>query len=125
MTSIERPCPSCGSANVKWRRRRWYDALLGLPVSLLTFLGPSRSTDGVSYATSASLPNMIAFLHGQKLTSHAHITHAHVPGPSEQPSPVAREFYYRCRNCGGRGKHFEQPSFSRHATDDAPSPPRV
>jgi hypothetical protein len=116
MTAIDRPCPSCRSNNVKWRRRRWYDALLGLPVSVLTYLGPSRSTDGVSYATSTSSPNMLSFLHGQQLTKHAHITHAHRPETDRKIDTMTVQLLYRCRDCGSHGKHAEKrtlrpPSF--------------
>ena len=67
---------------------------------------------------------MVTSLYGQHITKHAHLTHRHIPGPDAEPSPLkAQLYYYRCRDCGGHGKHFEKRSVSR--SGNAAAPPGV
>lgn len=105
LPAIDRPCPDCGSRNVDWRRRRWYDGLFKFLEGLL-LIGGTRHTNGggVTHATSATFSNFaIGHPHFHQLPLRQRRS---FDEPETESNRRAADLLYRCRQCGGKGEVF-------------------
>ena len=92
LPAMERPCPSCGSRNLRWRRRRWYDGPLNFLEGMLTIASTRTTHGGVPHAYSDP----------SSFNDQQH---------REQRRKFGRrtaELFYRCSDCKSSGEDFEE-----------------
>lgn len=92
LPAIDRPCPSCGSKNVQWRRRRWYDGPLNFLEGMLTIASTRRTHGGVMHAYSDPRSFDEQYLREQR---------------RKRGRPTA-ELFYKCPDCKSSGEDFEE-----------------
>jgi predicted RNA-binding Zn-ribbon protein involved in translation (DUF1610 family) len=94
MATINRPCPSCGSKNVRWRKRRWYDGPLNFLETMFSGAGTIRTDDGISPMARSTMD--AGFMRER--------------GIEEQKRKMGRrtaELFYRCSDCRSSGEDFD------------------
>jgi hypothetical protein len=94
MATINRPCPSCGSTNVRWRKRRWYDGPLNFLETMLSGATMIRTDDGIGPLQRSTMD--ASFMRDR--------------GIAEQKRKMGRrtaELFYKCTDCHSKGEDFE------------------
>lgn len=89
------PCPMCGSTNVWWRGRRWYD----VPLTWLRYIivAPIEMVFGTKQRASGGIGH----------TAH-HISYEAARDAYDDRMSVATgRWFWRCGSCGERGQVFE------------------
>ena len=96
------PCPNCGSGNVRWRRRRFYDVILtyarylaDVVVSTLFGMGQTRIAGGGSH--SAGRANLQALAYSESRQFYE----------SRMGTKTASRFW-RCPDCRKKGQVFDR-----------------
>jgi rubrerythrin len=97
-TGQPEPCPMCGSADVRWRRRRWYDgARNGMRYSIEAVLSTvfrQRSVTGMRDVDVWQERNQ-ALMDAHRIKAHDHAL-----------SSKTADRFWRCRACKREGHVF-------------------
>jgi predicted RNA-binding Zn-ribbon protein involved in translation (DUF1610 family) len=105
MTMINHPCPSCGSDNVKWRRRRWYDGPLNVLEGMLTIATTKQTHAGAHHA----------------FTDPRSFDQEYQREQRRKMGRRVAELFYRCADCKSSGEDFEEWTY-RPPTRHKPPP---
>ena len=85
------PCPNCGSRNVRWRKRRWYDGPLNFLETMFSGATSMRTDDGISAMERSGMDP--SFMRQR--------------GIDEQHRKMGRhtaELFWRCPDCRLKGE---------------------
>jgi hypothetical protein len=91
------PCPECGSRNVRWRKRRWYDGPLNFIETMLTGAGTIRTDDGIDPMARSGMDSGFMRDRGVQETR-------------RQMGRRTAELFWRCPDCKQKGEANEQDS---------------
>jgi hypothetical protein len=91
MDVIDRPCPSCGSNNVRWRKR-WYDGPLNFIEGMLTIATTKTTHAGPHHAFTDPQSFDQEYLREQR----------------RKLGRRTAELFYRCQDCKSSGEDFEE-----------------
>ena len=100
LAQTSEPCPDCGSNDVRWRRRRFYDVLL----TYLRYLVDSIATTG---ATKSSVPGSILSDRANRARVVAHQYREARKLYEDRVGTKTASRFWKCRACGHRGQVFD------------------
>ncbi len=87
------PCPICGSRNVRWRARRWYDRIFTLVAYLVNALSLSGLSSRRQYG-------------GDGIDVAAGVREQVV---QDRTGLKTARCFWRCPDCGNSGAIFDEP----------------
>jgi hypothetical protein len=110
------PCPMCGSADVRWRRRRWFDVartwLGSLAEHALHFVLSKSTTRATIPGARSSAPSYFPDPKTERMIDNANRV-AHYGKSRElyesELSFVTAARFWRCRTCKREGHMFADP----------------
>jgi ssDNA-binding Zn-finger/Zn-ribbon topoisomerase 1 len=88
-------CPNCGSKNVRWRNRRWYDGPLNFLETMFTGATAIRTDEGISAMERSAMDS--SFMRQR--------------GIDEQRREMGRrtaELFWRCPDCRLKGEESKE-----------------
>jgi hypothetical protein len=85
------PCPECGSRNVRWRKRRWYDGPLNFVETMLTGAGTIRTDDGIDPMARSGMD--AGFMRDRGIQD-----------TRRQKGRRTAELFWRCPDCKQKGE---------------------
>jgi rubredoxin len=91
------PCPECGSRNVRWRKRRWYDGPLNFIETMLTGAGTIRTDDGIDPMARSGMD--AGFMRDRGIQE-----------TRRQMGRRTAELFWRCPDCKLKGEANENDS---------------
>jgi hypothetical protein len=97
MSSQDWPCPECGSRNVRWRKRRWYDGPLNFIETMLIGVGTIRTDDGIDPMARSGMDPSFMRDRGIQETR-------------RQMGRRTARLFWRCSDCNQKGEANESDS---------------
>ena len=96
MTTTHTPCPICGSNNVRWRKRRWYDGPLNFFETMLSGATRIQTDDGVPPILRAEMD--AGHMRDRDITEHG-----------MSANRAVAPMFWRCPDCHQHGEGYDEP----------------